>query len=140
MTFAETAFRMATQGHVRFYKAMGGRFAGSRLLLLTTTGRKSGRPRTTPLMRIEDGDNYVVAGSVGGAPSHPGWYYNLMDNPRVMVQVGRTVENRTARIADGEERHRLWARFIEAEGRFADYEKRTDRIIPVVVLEPNGTG
>ena len=140
MTFAETAFRVATQGHVRFYKAMGGRFAGSRLLLLTTTGRKSGRARTMPLMRIEDGDNYVVAGSVGGAPSHPGWYYNLMDNPQVTVQVGRTVENRTARIAEGEERDRLWARFIEAESRFADYEKRTDRIIPVVVLEPNETG
>ena len=140
MTFAETAFRVATQGHVRFYKAMGGRFAGSRLLLLTTTGRKSGRARTMPLMRIEDGDNYVVAGSVGGAPSHPGWYYNLKDNPRVMVQVGRTVENRIARIAEGEERDRLWARFIEAASRFADYEKRTDRIIPVVVLEPNETG
>ena len=140
MTFAETAFRVSIRAHARFYKAMGGRFAGKGLLLLTTTGRKSGKPRVNPLMRIEDGDNYVVAGSVGGAPSHPGWYYNLMDNPHVMVQVGRTVENRTARIAKGEERERLWAKFVEAEKRFADYETRTDRVIPVVVLEPDRAG
>jgi deazaflavin-dependent oxidoreductase (nitroreductase family) len=91
-------------------------------------------------MRIEDNGNFAVAASVGGAPNHPGWYYNLMDNPHVMVQVGRTVENRTARIAEGEERDRLWAMFVEAEGRFADYESKTDRVIPVVVLEPNDTG
>ncbi len=140
MAFADTAFRAFTQGHVKFYKAMGGKFAGKRLLLLTTTGRKSGKLRVSPLMRIEDGDNYVVAGSVGGAPRHPGWYYNLEENPHVMVQVGRTVENRIARIAVGKERARLWARFIEVENRFADYESKTDRVIPVVVLEPNHTG
>lgn len=137
MAFADTVFRTFTQAHVAFYKAMGGRFAGRRLLLLTTTGRKSGKLRVSPLMRIEDGDNYVVAGSMGGAPSHPGWYYNLKENPHVMVQIGRTVENRVARIAEGEERDRLWAKFVEAEERFADYESKTDRIIPVVVLERN---
>jgi len=140
MAFADTAFRAFTQAHVAFYKAMGGRFAGKRLLLLTTTGRKSGKLRVNPLMRIEDNGNFAVAASVGGAPSHPGWYYNVKDNPHVMVQVGRTVENRTARIAEGEERDRLWAMFVEAEGRFADYESKTDRVIPVVVLEPNHTG
>jgi deazaflavin-dependent oxidoreductase (nitroreductase family) len=137
MAFADTAFRAFTQAHVAFYRAMGGRFAGKRLLLLTTTGRKSGKRRVSPLMRIEDGDNYVVAGSVGGAPNHPGWFYNLRHNPQVRVQVGRTIEDRTARIAEGAERNRLWARFVEAEARFADYESRTDRLIPLVVLEPS---
>ncbi|MGI9611010.1 MAG: nitroreductase family deazaflavin-dependent oxidoreductase [Acidimicrobiia bacterium] len=137
MTFADTASRLSIQAHARFYKAMGGRFAGKRLLLLTTTGRRSGKQRVIPLMRIEDGHDYVVAASMGGAPSHPGWYHNLMDNPRVMVQVGRTVENRTARITEGSERERLWAKFVEADKRFADYASKTDRVIPVVVLEPN---
>jgi len=137
MTFADNAFRTFTKGHVAFYKAMGGRFAGKRLLLLTTTGRKTGKLRVSPLMRIEHEGNYVVAGSVGGAPSHPGWYYNLKDNPHVMVQVGRTIENRVARVTEGEERARLWPKFVEVEPRFADYESKTDRVIPVVVLEPN---
>ncbi len=137
MGFADTAFKLATQGHVRFYKATGGKWAGKRLLLLTTTGRKTGKPRVNPLMRIEDGDNYVVVGSVGGAPRHPGWYYNLQDNPHVQVQVGSTIENRIARIAEGDERDQLWQRFVDADKRFADYQTKTDRVIPVVVLEPN---
>ena len=140
MAFADTAFRAFTQAHVAFYKAMGGRFAGKRLLLLTTTGRKSGKPRVSPLMRIEDNGDYVVAASVGGAPNNPGWYYNLTENPHVMVQVGRTVENRVARIAEDAERDRLWGMFVEAEERFAEYKSKTDRVIPLVVLEPDHTG
>lgn len=137
MGLADTAFRVSTQAHVRFYKAMGGRFAGKRLLLLTTTGRRSGQQRVSPLMRIDDGDNYLIAGSMGGAPKHPGWYHNLKDNPHVQVQVGRRIENRIARIAEGRERDRLWQKFVDARKQFADYQDRTDRIIPVVVLEPN---
>ena len=136
MGIADAAFRLSTQGHARFYKATGGKLAGKNLLLLTTTGRRTGRERTTPLMRIEDGDNYVVAGSVGGAARHPGWYHNLIANPNVRVQVGRSVSARTARIARGEERQRLWAAFEAAEARFASYAAKTDRTIPVVVLEP----
>jgi deazaflavin-dependent oxidoreductase (nitroreductase family) len=137
MGFAETTFRLATQGHVKFYKATGGKFAGKRLLLLTTTGRRSGKLRVSPLMRIENGDDYLVAGSMGGAPHHPGWFHNLQENPRVQVQVGRNIENRFARIADGEERDRLWQKFIDARRQFADYQERTERLIPVVVLEPD---
>jgi deazaflavin-dependent oxidoreductase (nitroreductase family) len=137
MALAETAFRFLTQGHVKFYRATGGRLAGKRLLLLTTTGRKSGRKRVSPLMWIDDGDNYLVAASMGGAPRHPGWYHNLKDNPHVQVQVGGKIENRTARIAAGSERDRLWQKFVDARQQFADYQARTDRIIPVVVLEPD---
>ena len=137
MGFADAAFRLAMRGHVSFYRATGGRFAGKELLLLTTTGRKTGKLRVNPLRRIEDGPNYLIAGSVGGAPRHPGWFFNLQDNPHVQVQVGSTLENRTARITEGEERDRLWKRFVEADERFASYERKTDRMIPVVVLEPN---
>ncbi|NNC91298.1 MAG: nitroreductase family deazaflavin-dependent oxidoreductase [Acidimicrobiia bacterium] len=136
MGFADTAFRAFMQGHVNFYKATGGRFAGKRLLLLTTTGRKTGKLRVSPLMRIEDGDNYLVAASVGGAPRNPGWFHNLQENPLVQVQVGHTIENRRARITRGEERDRLWQKFVEARRQFADYQERTERTIPVVVLEP----
>jgi deazaflavin-dependent oxidoreductase (nitroreductase family) len=115
---------------------MGGKYAGKHLLLLTTTGRKSGRARTVPLRRIEDGNNLLVAGSVGGAPNHPGWYYNLQAEPAVKVQVGNQTEDRTARITSGDERDRLWQMFVDADKRFASYEAKTDRVIPVVVLEP----
>jgi deazaflavin-dependent oxidoreductase (nitroreductase family) len=135
MALADTVFKAFTQAHVRFYRLMGGRFAGKRVLLLTTTGRKTGKPRVSPLMRIDDGDRYVVTGSVGGAPRHPGWYYNLQANGHVQVQVGSNIENRTARIAEGEERDRLWQKFVEADKRFAAYQDKTDRVIPVVVLE-----
>lgn len=137
MGLADTAFRIATQGHVQFYKATGGKFAGKQLLLLTTRGRNTGKLRMSPLMRIEDGDNYLIAGSVGGSPRHPGWFHNLKDDPHVQVQVGSKIENRVARIAEGEERDRLWQKFVEARSQFGDYQERTDRIIPVVVLEPN---
>ena len=135
MGLAETAFRVFTQGHATFYRATGGKLAGKRLLLLTTTGRKSGKQRVSPLMRIEDGDNYLVVGSAGGAHRHPGWYHNLREDPSVRVQVGSTVENRTARIAEGEERDRLWQKFVDTDKRFATYQTKTNRVIPVVVLE-----
>lgn len=136
MGMADTLFRVGNSGHVKWYQAMGGRFAGKNLLLLTTTGRRSGQTRVVPLRWIEDGDNLLVVGSVGGAPQHPGWYYNLRANPAVRVQVGSKVENRTARIAAGKERDRLWQMFVDADKRFASYAAKTNRIIPVVVLEP----
>lgn len=140
MGLADTLFRASIQAHVRFYQATGGKFAGKRLLLLTTTGRKTGKQRVNPLMHIADGDNYVVAASAGGAPRHPGWYYNIVANPYVQIQTGRTVEKRTARITEGEERERLWAKIVEADKRFARYPSKTDRTIPVIVLEPNQKG
>ena len=136
MTLAESAFRTAIAGHVWWYRLMKGRFAGKNLLLLTTIGRKTGVERVSPLLRIEEGANYLVAASMGGSPQHPGWYFNLMDEPTVTVQVGGTVEQRTARIATGAERDRLFAKFVEHDPRFGRYQDRTERVIPVVVLEP----
>ena len=137
MTVAESAFRTAIAGHVWWYRLMRGRFAGKSILLLTTIGRRSGAERVTPLLGIEDGHDFLVAASMGGAPQHPGWYFNLLDNPVVTVQVGGTVEQRTARVAHGAERDRLFGKFVDRDPRFGRYQKRTDRIIPVVVLEPS---
>ena len=136
MTLAESAFRTAVAGHVWWYRVMKGRFAGRGLLLLTTTGRRTGRERVSPLVRIDDGGNYLIAASMGGAPQHPGWYHNLVENPTVTVQVGATAEQRTARVASGSERDRLFQKFVDRDPRFARYQERTDRTIPVVVLEP----
>ena len=136
MGMGESIFRVMNTGHVKWYQAMGGKFAGKHLLLLTTTGRKSGHERTVPLRLIEHGENLLVAGSAGGAPRHPGWYHNLKADPAVTVQVGKKVEDRTARVAEGAERDRLWQMFVDADKRFASYQKKTDRLIPVVVLEP----
>jgi deazaflavin-dependent oxidoreductase (nitroreductase family) len=138
MGLAETAFRLFTTGHARWYRMMKGRLAGKNVLLLTTIGRKTGKTRVSPLLGLKDGDNYLVAGSVGGAPRHPGWYYNLKANPEIRVQVGATVECRIASIAEGEERDQLYQKFIDANRQFAVYQDRTERTIPVVVLEPTG--
>ena len=91
----------------------------------------------SPLLRIEEGDDYLITGSAGGSPRHPGWFHNLRNDPHVQVQVGRKIENRIARVAEGEERDRLWQKFLDARSQFGEYQERTDRIIPVVVLEPN---
>lgn len=140
MGLAETAFRLVTTGHARWYQALNGRFAGKNVLVLTTTGRRTGKTRMSPLMGVQDGDNYLVAGSVGGGPRHPGWYHNLKEDPEVTIQVGATVERRIARITAGAERDRLYQKFIDANRQFAVYQDRTDRIIPVVVLEPSPDG
>src|SRR3954468_11767399 len=110
MTEAETLFG---DEHVRRYRETGGEVGhiwkeGSTVLLLTTTGRKSGEPRTTPLIYAEDGDRYVIVASKGGAPAHPGWYRNLTKNPEVELQVEGDVFPANARTAEGKERDRLW--------------------------------
>lgn len=113
----------------------GHRWKGTDTLLLTTRGRKSGKLRRSALIYTEDGPNYVVVASKGGAPSHPAWYLNLRDEPRVMVQVGADVMEGTARTAAGEERARLWKQMAEVWPDYDKYQKRTDREIPVVVIE-----
>lgn len=128
-------FRLFTGLHAKIIKLTGGRLLARKTLALTHRGAKSGKLRDTPLMFFEDGDNYLVVASAGGAPSNPGWYYNLMANPETTVVVkGKTVPV-TARDA-GEERDSLWAKITTADPRFAAYETKTSRIIPVVVLEP----
>jgi deazaflavin-dependent oxidoreductase (nitroreductase family) len=119
----------ANGGHV------GGGFADAGLLLLHTTGAKSGEERVNPLAYQADGDRYVVFASKGGAPTNPDWYHNLRANPRVKVEAGTETFYAVARVAEGEERDRLFARQKELMPAFADYEQRTERVIPVIVLE-----
>ena len=105
-------------------------------LMLTTTGRKSGAKYIFPLFYGQDGNSYIVVASKGGAPEHPGWYRNLLANPDVAVQVGSKRFKARARTATGTERTRLWAKALEFWPPYADYQKKTDREIPVVVLDP----
>lgn len=104
-------------------------------LILTTTGRKSGQPRDNPLICAADGDDYIVIASQAGAPTHPQWYHNLLADPHVSVQVKADRFDAVARIAEGEERDRLWRLAATAWPNYDVYQTRTDRVIPVVVLE-----
>ncbi len=115
---------------------VGGQFEGAPLLLLHTTGAKSGQARVNPMMYQADGDNFAVFASKAGAPTNPDWYHNLMANPRASIEVGDTTVNVVARVAEGDDRDRLWSRQKELYPGFADYEAKTTREIPVVVLEP----
>jgi F420H(2)-dependent quinone reductase len=121
------------------YRLTGGRVANrmgkAPILLLTVAGRKSGKRRTTPLLHGRDGDNYVVIASMGGAPKHPAWYHNL-EGQEAEIQVGRKRLRVRARDAEGEERERLWALMVSLYPSYDDYQKKTERRIPVVVLEP----
>ena len=105
-------------------------------LMLTTTGRKSGEKFIFPLFYGEVGKGYVIVASKGGAPQHPGWYRNLLANPDVEVQVGTKKLKAKARTATGAERSRLWEQALKFWPPYADYQKKTDRQIPVVVLDP----
>jgi deazaflavin-dependent oxidoreductase (nitroreductase family) len=105
-------------------------------LLLTTTGRKSGEKFIFPLFYGADDDRYFVIASKGGAPQHPGWYRNIVANPDVEVQVGTKKLKARARTAEGEERVRLWKKAVEFWPPYADYQLKTERQIPVVVLDP----
>jgi proline iminopeptidase len=105
-------------------------------LLLTTTGRKSGEKFIFPLFYGKVGDSYLVVASKGGAPQHPGWYRNLLADPEVEVQVGTTKLKARARTATGDERARLWEKALEFWPPYADYQQKTERQIPVVVLDP----
>jgi deazaflavin-dependent oxidoreductase (nitroreductase family) len=125
--------------HVRVYRETGGEqgyeWRGATILLLSTTGRESGAERTTPLIFRDDSDRWVVVGSKGGAPDHPDWYKNLQANPDATIQVKSERIPVRARTAEGEERARLWRRMAEVWPSYDDYQRRTDREIPVVVFE-----
>ncbi len=114
---------------------LGGQFAGVPVLLLTTVGVRSGTPRTMPLNYTRDGDRYVVLASKAGAPTNPAWYHNLLASPSATVEVGGEQFEVRHRVAEGDERERLFARHAEELPRFADYQRMTSRVIPVVVLE-----
>jgi deazaflavin-dependent oxidoreductase (nitroreductase family) len=124
--------------HVRVYRETAGergyRWRGTTILLLSTRGRSSGEPRTTPLIHRTDGDRWVVVASKGGAPSNPQWFENLAADPEVTIEVKGDELPVLATVAQGEERARLWALMTEVWPAYDDYQARTDREIPVVVL------
>jgi deazaflavin-dependent oxidoreductase (nitroreductase family) len=114
---------------------VGGMWEGRPLLLLTTTGAKSGQRRTTPTMYLRDGDRLLIFASKSGAPTHPAWYHNLVAHPQVTVEVGSETYEATATILTGEERDRLYARQAELYPQFGEYQANTTRKIPVIALE-----
>jgi deazaflavin-dependent oxidoreductase (nitroreductase family) len=115
---------------------VGGHFEGATMLLLHTRGARTGRPRVNPLVYLPDGDRYVVFASKGGAPTHPNWYHNLLAHPDVTIEVGtETIPVRAVVIA-GPERDGLYARQVERRPAFAEYERKTTRVIPAIALEP----
>jgi len=134
------ALRRIGKLNVPVYRATGGRIGGrvgrAPVLLLTTTGRKSGQPRTAPVVYLADGDRLVVIGSNAGNARAPAWSFNLKANPEAEVEVGRKRQRVRARVAEGEERADLWRKHNEQYAGFDDYEARTDREIAVFVLDP----
>ncbi len=113
---------------------VGGHWEGRDLLLLTTTGRRSGRKHTTPMVFTRDGDRLLVYASKAGAPEHPDWYLNLVAEPQVTVEVGSERYRATAVPLEGEERDRRFTEQAERNSVFAEYAAKTDRVIPVVAL------
>ncbi len=128
--------------HTFLYQRTGGRLGHTipgvpgKMLLLDHVGAKSGTKRTSPLLYVEDGADVVIVASKGGFPKNPGWYHNLMANPDTTVQVGSEHRAVHARVATPEEYDRLWALAVKAYHGYEDYKARTDRQIPLVVLEP----
>lgn len=125
--------------HVRVYRETSGEtghiWNGVTTLLFTTTGRKSGEKRTNAIIYTQVGDKYVIIASKGGSPTHPAWYLNILEDPNIEVQVKADVFQATARTAASPEREELWAEAVKAWPNFDVYQSRTDRKIPVVVIE-----
>ena len=126
--------------HADRYMASGGTegadMKGKPVILLTTVGAKTGKIRKTPLMRVEHHGEYAVVASLGGAPKHPVWYFNIKANPRVELQDGAQTHDYEAREVFGDEKATWWERAVEAWPDYADYQRKTDREIPVFVLTP----
>jgi deazaflavin-dependent oxidoreductase (nitroreductase family) len=115
---------------------VGGQFEGAPLLLLHTVGAKTGQQRVNPMMYLQVPSGYAVFASKGGAPDNPDWYHNVLAHPQVSAEIGADTVEFRARVAEGEERERIWTAQKAAYPGFADYEQQTIRQIPVVVLEP----
>lgn len=140
-TWDNVDYSLLGDDHVRVYRETGGEdgylWNGAPSLLLTTTGRKSGEPRTSALIFARDGDDYLIVGSVGGMPKHPAWYLNLQVDPKAHIQVKGEHLDVVARTASDDEKPRLWAIVNETWPNYDVYQTRTDRVIPVVVLTPD---
>ncbi|MBB4912605.1 nitroreductase family deazaflavin-dependent oxidoreductase [Actinophytocola algeriensis] len=125
---------------VEEYESSGGTrgttLMGKPVVVLTTKGAKSGKIRKTPLMRVENGGEYAVVASLGGAPKHPVWYYNVKSNPEVELQDGPEKQDMVAREVTGDEKARWWEIAVAAFPDYANYQKKTEREIPVFVLSP----
>lgn len=138
LTMAESDDDLFGAEHVQVYRETAGEhgyhWRGTTILLLSTEGRRSGAPRTTPLIHRTDGDRWVVVASKGGAPENPSWFENLLANPEVTIQVKGEELPVHATTAEGEERSRLWSLMTEVWPAYDDYQAKTDREIPVVVL------
>jgi F420H(2)-dependent quinone reductase len=117
-------------------EGLGGTFQKIPVALLTTTGRKTGKPRVSPLYFLRDGDRVIVPASKGGAEKNPMWYLNLKANPKVTVQIKKEVLDRTARDATDEERQKYWPQLVAMYPTYENYQSWTDRTIPIVVCEP----
>jgi F420H(2)-dependent quinone reductase len=139
-TMGATGLRWTGKLNIPLYRLSGGRIGGriakAPVLLLTTTGRKSGQQRTAPVVYLKDGENLVVIGSNAGHNRTPAWSLNLKANPAAEVEVGREKQQVQARIAEGEERADLWRKHNEQYSGFDEYEARTGRDIALFVLEP----
>ena len=137
---ARRLFRVFVRANIVLYRwsggAVGGRLRGAPVLLLTTTGRRSGLPRTTPLLYLVEGHALALVASNGGSPAHPAWFLNLEASPDVEVQVRRERRQMRAHRAAPEERERLWPKLLALYPPYESYQRRTSREIPVVVLEP----
>ena len=116
--------------------AIGGRMAGLQVLLLTTTGRKTGQARTSPLGYFQQDGTYIIIASNGGAERNPAWFYNLKSNPHVTLQIGSQQLAAKAEIADSEKRTQLWAELVKRAPAYEHYMERTQREIPLVILQP----
>ncbi len=127
--------RKHVEGYVETGGKQGHKWNGARVLLLTTRGRESGKLRRTALIYGEDKGNYILVASRGGHPDHPNWYLNLSADPNVRVQVAEQEFEATASTATGAERAHLWALMVEIWPEYENYQKRTERTIPVVVLK-----
>jgi deazaflavin-dependent oxidoreductase (nitroreductase family) len=133
--------RQGVKGHVLAYRATGG-LVGHRvpgappMLLLNHVGAKSHKHRTIPLAYLADGRDLVLVASMGGSPRHPAWFHNLRANPDTTIQIGSRKQSVRARVADPAERTHLWPKVIDLYGGYRDYQRRTSREIPLVILEP----
>ena len=137
---ARLALKLGSGAHAGVYRATGGKLFGrmgkSPILLLNTVGRKSGRKRTSPLLYVMDGEDFVIIASKGGAPTHPAWYLNLKANPDATVEVGDRKVRVRAEEVDSEEKVRLWQKMVEMYPTYDDYQTKTKREIPLLKLRP----
>jgi deazaflavin-dependent oxidoreductase (nitroreductase family) len=137
---ARLALKLGSGAHAGVYRATGGKLFGhigeSPILLLNTIGRKTGRKRTSPLLYVMDGEDFVVIASKGGAATHPAWYVNLMANPEATVEIEDREVQVEAEEADPEEKARLWQKMVEMYPAYDAYQEKTEREIPLLVLRP----